>query len=110
MSSLAKAWDFVWGTLLVGMVPMFAFCLILILSDSIGRKSDAGVVYRFLESALLVATFVVPFATLYGVCRWRQKHRLLPVSFLPVEIVLGLLLAGGAFFLTVFFLGMASLD
>jgi hypothetical protein len=110
MNKAAKIWDFVWGTLLVGMLPMFAFCLVAILGSFVRPEIEGGWIHKFLVSFSFVAGLVVPFATLYFVARWRQKHRLLPASLLVVEILLGLLLAGIAFFFTVFFWGMASLD
>jgi len=110
MNNAAKICDFVWGTLLVGMLPMFAFCLIAILGSFIRPEVDEGWFHKFLVSFSFVAGLVVAFATLYFVARWRQKHRLLPASLLVVEILLGLLLAGVAFFFTVAFWGFASLD
>ena len=110
MNQATKIWDFVWGTLLVGMVPMFAFCLVVIVGSFVNPRVEGGWVHNFLVSFLFVASFVVPFATLYFAARWRQKHRLLPASWLVVEILFGLLLAGVAFIFIVAFWGFASLD
>jgi len=110
MNQAAKIWDFVWGTLLVGMLPMFAFCLVMVLGSFVRLEIEGGWFHKFLVSVFFAASLVVPFATLYFVARWRQKHRLLPASLLVVEILLGLLLAGVAFFFTVAFWGFASLD
>jgi hypothetical protein len=110
MNSFAKVWDFIWGTLLVGMLPMFAFCLAVLLGSFVRPEIEGGWIHEFLDSFSFVAGLVVPFATLFFVARWRQKHRLLPASLLVVEISLGLLLAGVAFFFTIAFWGFASLD
>ena len=110
MNKAAKIWDFVWGTLLIGMLPMFAFCLVAILGSFVKPEIAGGWTHEFLVSFSFIASLVVPFVTLYFVVRWRQKHRLLPASLLVVEVLLGLLLAGVAFFFTVAFWGFASLD
>ena len=110
MNIAAKIWDFVWGTLLVGMLPMFAFCLVGFLA-SLFRTDESGWIHsKYLACLFWAAAYVVPFATFYFIARGRQKHRLLPASLLVVEILLGLLLAGAAFFFTVAFWGFASLD
>src|SRR5215469_8286811 len=109
MNNLAKIWDFVWGTLLVGMLPMFAFCLVALLGSFVRPQPSAGWIQKFLESFLYAASFVVPFATLYFVARWRQKHRLLPASLLVAEVLLGLLLAVAAFIFMIVCWGFASL-
>jgi|ERR1700722_10145074 len=110
MNNLAKIWDFVWGTLLVGMLPMFAFVLGMMFIGVVRPEFDGSLIHKFFLSFAFVTSFVAPFATLYFVCRWRQKHRLLPASLLILEVLLGLLLAGVAFFFTVAFWGFASLN
>lgn len=110
MSNLAKLWDFIWGTLIVGMLPMFAFVLVMMLGGLVTSRPQVGVIQKCFAALWFAASLVVPFATLYFVARWRQKHRLLPASLLVAEILLGLLLAGVAFVFTVFFWGMASLE
>jgi hypothetical protein len=92
------------------MLPMFAFCLVAFLGSFVRVPPAAGWISRFLESFLVVANFVVPFATFYFVARWRQKHRLIRASLLAVEVLLGLFLAGVVFLATTFFWGMANLD
>jgi hypothetical protein len=82
----------------------------MIFGGYVTSKPEGGWIHNYLTTLWLVGSLVVPFATLYFVARWRQKHRLLPASFLVAEVLLGLLLAGVAFLATMFFWGMASLD
>ncbi|KAB2669642.1 MAG: hypothetical protein DVB31_06075 [Verrucomicrobia bacterium] len=110
MNRVAKVWDFIWGTLLVGMLPMFAFCLILQLGVLVKSETDGGWVRKFIFSFWLVSTFALSFFTLYYVGNWRQKHRMLPPSLFALEMVLGLFLAGAAFILMVVFWGFANLE
>jgi len=110
MNSFAKAWDFVWGALLVGMLPLFALFLVGSLGSYVRPAIDGGWSHRYLFSLSLAADVVAPLVTFYYVGHWRQKHRLLPASWFKFEILFGWLLAIAAFIFMCICWDFASLD
>ena len=109
MSRVAKVWDFIWGTLLVGMVPMLSFDLILRLGLLVESETDGSWVRMLLFWFWFVSTFAIPFFTLYFIGNWRQKHRLLPSSLFALEMTLGLLLASAVVIFKLFLSASAIL-
>ena len=89
---------------------MFAFCLVRILGRFVGRVVEGVSIHNVLVFVAYVASWVVSIATLYCVCRWRQKHRLVPGSLLVLEVLLGFFLAGAAFLFTFGLWGFAALN
>jgi len=110
MNKLAKIWDFIWGMLLVGMLPMFVFCLAIVFLGVVGPDLEGGWLHKFFVSFAFVACLAAPLATLYFICRWRMSHRLLPVSVMAVEIVLGLIVSAAFFVFVTAIWGMASIN
>ena len=107
----AKIWDFILGSLVVGMLPLFSFGLVVPMTDRARLLAGSeSLVYRYLASAAFVVQLAVPLVTFYFALRWRQRRRLLPMQWLVLEVLLGTFLAVAAFIFMVVCWGFASLD
>ncbi len=106
---MAKLWDFALGVLLIGSLPMVMFVLVMGLGTLI--KPDPNGTPDLIGTAMVfAAAFTLPLATLVFVCRWRKTHRRLPVSFLWIEVLLGLVTGAAYFVYLVAMWGFASIN
>ena len=87
MTQLAKVWDFLWGVLIIGAPPVLAFMGVGVLGGMLGLPFGDGL--SLTSAAVTSVELVAPFATLYFVCRWRTRHRLLPAWVFRIELLLG---------------------
>jgi hypothetical protein len=116
-SYITKLWDFFWGSLVTGTIPVVVFLsgsilglIIVALVQAVAvvqSGSEIGLIDTFLVPLIYVLSGVIAAVTLFLVCRWRKCHRILPSWVLAVEILFGL--AIGVSFVVIFWRGIASL-
>jgi hypothetical protein len=89
MTRAQKIWDFVFGVALIGGAP-----LIVILLLAVGLHYLFTLFTHGHEGWQAIFALFSAILTLWFACRWRFRHRLLPRSIFPLEVVVGLLFGG----------------
>jgi hypothetical protein len=91
-----KVCDFVYGSLLVGGVPLATYWLLAFLShwpcDLVFQHYGERPAFR-LQMVLLTIAFFAAFPAFVFAVLWRKRHRLLPTWLLAFEIVVGIVWA-----------------
>jgi heme/copper-type cytochrome/quinol oxidase subunit 3 len=90
MTRIAKAWDFLWGVLIIGALPVLAFMGVGVLGGLLGFPFEDGL--SLIAAVVTSVMLVAPMATLYFACRWRKRHRRLPAWVFRIELLLGVIL------------------
>ena len=83
MTLLKQVSDFIFGVLLLGATPILIFSGMGYVASRFLEKS------QFLERLFLWCILPLAFISFLMVCKWRKLHRSSPVSFFPLEVVLG---------------------
>jgi hypothetical protein len=101
---LRQSWDFLFGVLLVGGLPVGAFVTVASAASWLLRGFGQSGSFTFLHAivvALAIAmSLAVPVDVLVVAARWRIRHRLLPVWMMWVEVPVGVVAGAGFVFFT----------
>ena len=94
MKLCAKFWDFAYGVLLIGAVPLAILWLVGLLLDPLMRRlSELYGQRQFFVFIAVGAGFIFyllpPLAAFVVATIWRTRHRILPVPFVVLEAILG---------------------
>ena len=93
---VSKIWDFVFGCLLIGGVPLSTYWLLVLLSDLpcnfVFHHYGERAAFR-LQMVLLAIAFFAGFPAFIFAIFWRTRHRVLPKSLLVLEIVVAIVWA-----------------
>lgn len=109
----ARLWDFSYGTLLIGGLPLFAGLLALVMATYALDEAGAMMPTTLFAPRLMFAlagllTLTAPVATLIWVIQLRLRRRVLSVRLLPVEVFFGIVGSFAWFILWLFLGAMAS--
>jgi hypothetical protein len=95
MSRLQNLGDFVFGVALLAATPIFVFIVAAFVAAQISLFEE----YRFTDYLGRWAILGISFTSFLLACMWRRKHRRLPSSVFPVEVVVSIICGLGFMFL-----------
>jgi hypothetical protein len=93
---IAKVWDFVFGSILVGGAPLATYWLLALLSDLpcnfVFYHYGERAAFR-LQMVLLTIAFFAAFPAFIFAIVWRTRHRVIPRSLLAFEVFVAIVWA-----------------
>jgi hypothetical protein len=112
MTLPAKLWDFFLGAAAIGAAPVVAYFVVgfgleRTAERIFGEPTPHDLRFVALGFILFAIDSAAALTALFFVCRWRMKHRLLPVSMFWAEMLVGLIV-GGTYFLILCFIWATS--